>query len=268
MKGVDRIRYLYEVSESGRPEVNMTTQGTIRSEVIERTKTSYLGPSIVKLDLGVDHFFQDTDGKCLLWLEMSKRDFEGLEFENPRKAKDAMNVTLVKASSPAEDAAARKAMVEQINAEQAQCPRKINDYTTLKKVFLKGNNRIKYLYLVTDEGLPHVNMDMEDEVSRQVIERTKDTPLGKSIVKLDLGVEHFFQDTQGRCMLWLQMTKKDFLGEQAAPEPEEVAEAEPEPEEEGPSAVTRLKSLLPEKFRDTVRSQVNPAGVQDNPYVK
>lgn len=270
LRGLDRIRYTYVVSESGRPEVNMLNQGKIQAEVLERARFSHLAPIILEKGFGVDHFFEDADGKCLLWMEMTSREYEGVEFADPNTAA-APSVTLVRRTTQAD----RDEMLVHLEEEQANCPRQINDYTTLKSIKLKGTNRVKYLYVVTEDGLPHVNMDVEEEVKQQVLDRTKSTPLGDSIVRLDMGVEHFFQDTDGRCMLWLQMTKNDFVGgpklETQATEAEETTEIEqPEPEPQAEvevAAPTKIESYIPEKAFPGFDNPLAP-GVQTNPYVK
>jgi hypothetical protein len=263
----------------------MLYQGKIHTEVLDRAKASHLGPAIANTNLGIDHFFEDADGKCLLWMEMTSKDYQGLDFVDPVPA-SAANVSLVKHTSEAD----RSQMLAHLEEEQANCPRQINSHTSLKSVKLKGANRIKYLYVVTKDGLPHVNMDMEQEVRQEVIDRTKSTPLGASIIQLDMGVEHFFQSTDGKCMLWLQLTKKDFeqgptdspepieeappeATQEATPEPTQEAtpeptrDATPEPEAEVAPA-TQIEAYLPDKTLPTLGSPITPAGVQRNPYVK
>jgi len=269
LRGLDRIRYTYSVTESGRPEVNMLHQGKIQAEVLQRAKASHLGPLIVEKQIGVDHFFEDADGKCLLWLEMRPQEYEGVEFVDPASA-EAPKVTLVKHNTQA----LRDEMLVHLEEEQARCPRQINSHTSLKSIKLKGTNRVKYLYVVTDDGLPHVNMDVEEEVRQQVLDRTKSTPLGESIVRLDMGVEHFFQSTDGKCMLWLQMTKKDFIEGPAVTPPAETENetetSEPEPVEPAAdvTAPAKLDAYIPEVPMPGFSNPLAPAGVQTNPYVK
>ncbi len=267
LQGLDRVRYTYVVSESGRPEVNMLYQGTIRNDVLKRAQSSELGPLIAENELKVDHFFQDADGQCLIWIELTSQDYRGLEFANPAPA-DQPSVSLVNHTTsgvePTE--ADRSELLKRIEDAQAQCPLKINDHTTLTSVSLKGSQRIKYHYVVTEDGLPEVNMDVEEIVKRQVIERARSTPLGDSIVALDMGVEHFFQSVDGKCMLWLQLTKKDFAEQE--PPAIEADSAPPEANEPTTSEPARLDAYIPDASFRSFGSPIVPAGVQTNPYVK
>ncbi|MEM8666153.1 MAG: hypothetical protein AAGG48_01465 [Planctomycetota bacterium] len=266
LQGVDRIRYTYEVSESGRPEVNMLHTGKIRKEALKRAESSHLGPAIAEKGFGVDHFFEDADGKCLLWVEMTGKEYANLDFVDP----NSVTITNVSFSSQPTEAD-REAMLAQLKQEQAKCPVQLNSHTSLKSITLKGKNRIKYSYVVTKDGLQDINMDMEEQVKEAVLERTKSTPLGESVVKLDMGVEHFYQDTDGKCMLWLQLTKRDFVGSDATPLESSLknsGENGPSDPEVPEAAPTQLDAYIPDKATPAFGNPITPPGVQNNPYVK
>lgn len=257
LQGINRVRYTYVVSESGRPEVNMIHTGKIRTETLERARSSHLGPSIAKQQLAVDHFFEDSDGKCLLWLEMSGKDYEQLDFVDPNTIQ--ANTVSFRPQPSEED---RERMLAQLAEEQAKCPRQINSHTSLKSITLKGDNRLKYLYVVTKDGLKDVNMDTEAEVRQQILDRSSSTPLGESIVNLDMGVEHFFQSMDGQCMLWIHMTRSDYAGDSSSPE----TTADPD-SELSLTPPEQLESYIPE-VKSPFGGPAKSSEVQSNPFVK
>jgi hypothetical protein len=285
LMSLEKVKYHYLVTESGRPEMGIGEAGP-RKTIMKQARSSHLGPVIVHMGLDVDHQFQDADGKCLLYLEMTKQDYEHLEFEEPQAVASASQPD----TSP-NDEADRNEMLAILKSEQAKCPRKIDEYTTLTEIEHKGINRIKYHYVVSDAGLPVLFEDTEAEVHADVAEWMKSSPLAPSITKLDMGHEHFYKTTEGKCALWLHMTKKDIQPSQGAEsQPEAIAkaestatverkaslesesivktpkkgQAEPEPSY---TPVAKEEPWMPEQIKQQVlRSSDNPAGVQRNPY--
>ena len=72
--GVNRIKYHFVVSESGREDIHMFNSNEIRSEKIEQIIDTPLAVGIVDLDLGVDHIYKDTDGLQLLSYQITKNE--------------------------------------------------------------------------------------------------------------------------------------------------------------------------------------------------
>lgn len=281
MRTLNHVKYLYEVTESGRPElVDMTGPKKKRAEVIQWMKKSHLGPMIVSKELNVDHVFNDTDGKCMLWLQLEKMHFEDVEFEEPLTLDE-----ITRPETSPDEEADREAMLAILKSEQEKCPLAINDHVTLNQIEQLGKNRIKYHYTVDD--VKHVSMNNQEEVEAEVIARMNASPLAPFIEKLDMQMQHFYKTPQGACTLWLNMTRSDLhpdeTGEisetddteeadQTTPSVEAVATAEAETveaeQEAKPERKERDTSWLPQKFKPAPRTMKNPAGIQTNPYVQ
>lgn len=90
------------------------------------------------------------------------------------------------------------------------CPMEVNDYTTLEWVKMKGINRIEFRYRVSESGRGIVNMNNWINLDPEIIQRTADSPIGASVVALDLGVDHIFKDTDGKQMYSKSVTKLEL----------------------------------------------------------
>jgi hypothetical protein len=270
---LNHVKYLYEVNESGRPElVDMLGPKKKRAEVIDWTKKSHLGPMVVSKGLHLDHVFNDTDGKCMLWLRLEKMHFEDIEFEEPLTPDQVMRP---EESPTAEDD--RESMLATLISEQEKCPLEINEHVTLKQIEHLGKDRIKYHYTVS--SAKHVSMNNQEEVEAEVIARMNASPLAPSIKKLDMQMQHFYKTPEGACTLWLNMTKKDL---QTTEEKESEAEgsqesdieddaeavADPEAGTDADEATESAEPWLPQEFKPTQRTNNNPAGIQLNPYAQ
>ena len=93
---------------------------------------------------------------------------------------------------------------------QDQCPKQINDYTTLRFVKMKGVNRIEYRYLVSESGREIVNGNNHIALKKELVEQTCNSPLAKHVVKLDMSVEHVFRDTDNVQMFSHRIYKGDI----------------------------------------------------------
>lgn len=269
---VNCVKYLYEVNESGRPRlVNWGNKGDVRAEIVERMKTSHLGPCVVNNGLNMNHVFEDTDGMSLLGVQLEEMHFRGVEFGEPLTAEEIERPE----PSPTEEAD-REEFAKLLKAEQDKCPQKITEHVTLEEVERLGKNRIKFHYRV-----PHakyVSMNNQDEVEARIIKRMNASPLAPLIKKLDVQMVHFYREKKNNCTLWLNMTRHDVFPEYADPaEPSEqdeaLAEAERKAAEEAALAAARKAkynndSWLPQEFKPSGRTLKNPAGIQTNPYVK
>ena len=189
---------------------------------------------------------------------------------------------------------------------QDECPKKINEYTTLQYVKLKGLNRIEFRYLVSESGRRYVNLNNRWELYDQIDQRTLESPICDSVISMDLSVDHIFRDSDDKQMfshtVYKDTLKKrkvknkiaELKAKKAAEEPTQAADeveittvSNPgvgvEAKPTGPAKLTISempeatkaqtgnlevgKSWLPSMFQSS-RNAANPAGVQSNPFAQ
>lgn len=91
----------------------------------------------------------------------------------------------------------------------SQCPKKINEYTTLTRVSY-GLGQVEYRYEVSESGRTKVILPNKWLVKGEILEETKGTSAGRIIQSLDMVTKHVFKDADGKQMLSFDMTAKDI----------------------------------------------------------
>ncbi|NND96077.1 MAG: hypothetical protein HKN47_01970 [Pirellulaceae bacterium] len=190
----------------------------------------------------------------------------------------------------------RSSFAAKLKVLKEDCPKEINEYTTLKWVKLKGLNRVEFRYEISESGRADVNMNHRFALDREYAKRTLECPIAESVVKLDLGVDHVFRDTDNKQLYSTTFTRKDLkqaklLAEKEAKQAEALAKEaatrsafrkieSPKMTVTDPMqmaadanqmpAVTNVSNSaddwMPGELKADWRTGDNPAGVRANPY--
>ena len=79
--------------------------------------------------------------------------------------------------------ARRDSLMAKLKTERAELPKKINDHTTLRKIKMRGLNRIRYTYLVSESGRPTVNMNFTPERKKECVDRMVESRMAVAMEK-------------------------------------------------------------------------------------
>lgn len=89
-------------------------------------------------------------------------------------------------------------MFEQANAE---CPVKVDIFTTLEEVEMIDDTRVEFRYLVNDAGRKLTSRFDKGAMKRSAVEHMKGNPMAVAIAERDLSIEHIYLDSSGNHLL-------------------------------------------------------------------
>jgi hypothetical protein len=272
------VQYRYVVSESGRSEVYLSKAWKVKNLILQDLGDCPSADLIGKLGLEVHHVFQDYDGKQLVSFDVTKTDLKEISTESsdgldvttvslPRDVDaDRLQSELARLKSRPSAARARA----RFNALNSECPRKINDYTTLTHVKFIGKGRIEYRYEMTPAGLKHVNLDARKELQEATAREIKGTPIGDAIMALDWSAMHVYKSLKDTQMLSFSITRNELMSVGDASEEAVSSDADshtkPKPSAPGPSAPESIESDAATAASGVEKAM--PSKPKTNPFVQ
>lgn len=211
--------FVYEVSESGRDKVILTNMTLVQAQVLDRLKGSPAEKVIDELNLVTKHIYNDLDGKRMLGFEVTPqlvRSFKGLQ-ENDilirtaglstDKTQSDLAAALAEIKNKPSMARA-KAWFESVNRE---CPKKIDEHTTLQWVRFTGKKRVEYRYEMLKAGYPDPNQHVYYAPRNVTAREMRESRLGDAIMALDLSVKHSYKCPQNTQVLAYVISRNELI---------------------------------------------------------